>query len=1682
MTKKVVTNNGKQGGWLVGKRHYDKSGKPLGGIKAVVTDAGGKPVELEGGEVIINREASKKHWKELSRINQSAGNGVAIEPPTDAFDEDPSEDYENGGKIEFNANHIPNKWILNYAIKIKEEHPDVWALGGNIFGNQAFINLKRVAERGHWLDSEEWMYKKWRSFVARHKGDFRIAGVIAMLKWVDKVDKGWQYMKNLIEEEIKKREAKKSRKMSDGGKLPDFNNYKTVIKISDIKNPNEITSGGIPNKYKGTYKRIFNILNEDSIFSEVFSEDDYLIGNDLYVFFNETFDAHIYDKISKLKNVEIVKQMSGGGNLSKTPAPVSERISGSKTNPKGTAKDAKSASSIKFDENTIASIKSLIDTHNKKHPSKKITLSVAKAVVRRGMGAYSATHRPTITGGKPNSRTAWGLARLKAFIYKAQTGKSKSGKYSQDNDLFEELNISVQKMDKGGSLNNYKIEVQNNFDNTEDFDIELEKIKIIRSYIDFDLVEGKLNETDGWLSFYKNGKRIFYIRIRYYEGSKMYGVEPSVGAQIVKDSDGQEAEFDWATFGPMGEFDKELFLNGKHGLLEALKDLRELSMVNAQLSEEKKQGIFENGGGVDSKREYLEKRLWNERGYDYPYLNKLSLKELRSLYDTEFYYDVEMGDELFEDGGGLNDCIDFIKNSEAIKNNGYYLEFKNLSIYIGSGDKVISKIKSIFLITYNSGGQKNLKPIDTINSIELANKLANLLNVEIGVARIIVSEQLTHSKRFEINKINSIVNKNIIIADRDTIVCTNLPIKLFNGGDVSGMSWYSDFKKQQLKKGTEHELEHRDTIEKFKRKGVSDREVAEQIAKDHLEEDENYYIELDKMERKKFATGGLVTDKGGEAKVGDKGILETRNGNIEILITGITDKKVRFKIISDNNRPDSNPVERFTRNYRGSSTGITTPTSTSTTTPTPLQSELSVSEVADVSVLSDFYNTKIKVKNEDESVKFQDLIITLGGAWVGGAAFYKNTDKNYLFVDDNGILSYAEDSDYFDSKPNKEVFYKDIFEVLKPQQTSGEWRTKTEEELLNDGTLDSSGLFNGIGMEDLRPFLGKTLSELNASPLFKEELDKGNKHLTPLLDGWAVRPNLFTKKPLPTTQTNVANLGKTKPQEFGNYILKKNVTKDDFENIKIIVDTPEKSEAFQKAAFDLGIEWSAYGKIPGNKQYKYLFVRPDIDDKLGLGYSDDFTYFDKKASRQIYFDDLFELKQQTNVAEELSNYRIKTKVEMEMEFGINWRTLTGWADSSNMDWMFGKPITEIVDKAEYDSVLDNVVKNKRFNCSKKLDPNGISWNIFREAYKYDPQVAKPILSKESLDELFKEVKEIDKEREALEATPKKNETQLNDELKTLEDEYNDLLFLISITPSTDVDNMIALKLQAKQLKEKIDLLHLDLKKKIDGELQLLDNLFNASVVQPQERYKFNAYNDGFAPDGQPTSLPKNLYDWTMSQEFQNWFGNFTNAYNYRNSSYENVPCSVVVNKNYEPLVVYHGTGVEFSFFKFDKFPAMYFAENEAYSNWFAELKGQQSGTNGYVYPFFLNIRTPLDLTIYGIEPVAPDDFIDWMFLQTGLDAEELKISKALLNPTEKYQAWMYLRNSPEMLNVLRDKAICDGIIYYEDNPSVDKSSDAYQTKAYIVFNSNSAKIADPNREIMTIPAMRSFYLKRGGKL
>jgi hypothetical protein len=134
----------------------------------------------------------------------------------------------------------------------------------------------------------------------------------------------------------------------------------------------------------------------------------------------------------------------GRKSASQTRAPIKDRVKGSSVNKPKSAASKSSAKSIEFSDRTNQQIKNLVDKYNEKNPSKKISKTTANAVVRRGMGAYSSSHRPTISGGRPNNRNAWGLARLKAFMRKksgsttangAVDGKRIKASYKQDNDL-----------------------------------------------------------------------------------------------------------------------------------------------------------------------------------------------------------------------------------------------------------------------------------------------------------------------------------------------------------------------------------------------------------------------------------------------------------------------------------------------------------------------------------------------------------------------------------------------------------------------------------------------------------------------------------------------------------------------------------------------------------------------------------------------------------------------------------------------------------------------------------------------------------------------------------------------------------------------------------------------------------------------------------------------------------------------------------------------------------------------------------------------------------------------------------------------------------------------------------------------------------------------------------------------
>ena len=131
----------------------------------------------------------------------------------------------------------------------------------------------------------------------------------------------------------------------------------------------------------------------------------------------------------------------GRKSAAQTPAPKKEQVYGSSKNPVGSAASKTSASKIQLSESIVKTLEDKRNDFNDNHPTKKVSLATLKAVMRRGMGAYSKSHRPTITGGAPNSRQAWGFARVNKFL-KKYAGQTVKAAYVQDDDL----------MAKGGSL------------------------------------------------------------------------------------------------------------------------------------------------------------------------------------------------------------------------------------------------------------------------------------------------------------------------------------------------------------------------------------------------------------------------------------------------------------------------------------------------------------------------------------------------------------------------------------------------------------------------------------------------------------------------------------------------------------------------------------------------------------------------------------------------------------------------------------------------------------------------------------------------------------------------------------------------------------------------------------------------------------------------------------------------------------------------------------------------------------------------------------------------------------------------------------------------------------------------------------------------------------------------------
>lgn len=210
------------------------------------------------------------------------------------------------------------------------------------------------------------------------------------------------------------------------------------------------------------------------------------------------------DFSSQIKNMfdnSSASSRPGPKSGAQTPAEPSERRKGSDKNPKGSA--SKDGAKIAFTEKIVNALKEKVRNHNEKH-DKKVTLSQLKKVYRRGLGAFSSSHRPN------QNRNSWAMARVNMFLKMQSGGKVKKSYRAADQDL------------ASGEELYYEQKPEDCFWEFDSIDFDLARIDLLKANVDLD-EEGDIDLFD--IEYSEAEKKTLNKPFRLPSGSnKKFGV------------------------------------------------------------------------------------------------------------------------------------------------------------------------------------------------------------------------------------------------------------------------------------------------------------------------------------------------------------------------------------------------------------------------------------------------------------------------------------------------------------------------------------------------------------------------------------------------------------------------------------------------------------------------------------------------------------------------------------------------------------------------------------------------------------------------------------------------------------------------------------------------------------------------------------------------------------------------------------------------------------------------------------------------------------------------------------------------------------------------------------------------------------------------------------------------------
>jgi len=167
---------------------------------------------------------------------------------------------EKGGNKKISLkNSQYRQFDYQFAKNIKDNYPDIWRKGGNIRGNEAFGLWEKARSGDDSTSVINWI-KEREAWMARHKDNKNIEGVVAIMKWGGVGSRGISYMKKLMNEQ--KEKSVEIVKTPTRSKIKLVNNIiKDIGEINKVETCSKNSRANTKNKINRVIRNLIKLKN-----------------------------------------------------------------------------------------------------------------------------------------------------------------------------------------------------------------------------------------------------------------------------------------------------------------------------------------------------------------------------------------------------------------------------------------------------------------------------------------------------------------------------------------------------------------------------------------------------------------------------------------------------------------------------------------------------------------------------------------------------------------------------------------------------------------------------------------------------------------------------------------------------------------------------------------------------------------------------------------------------------------------------------------------------------------------------------------------------------------------------------------------------------------------------------------------------------------------------------------------------------------------------------------------------------------------------------------------------------------------------------------------------------------------------------------------------------------------------